>query len=61
MRFDVLKSKVIARAVADVDRMTGDELLAYVNRPLLKSEQRDGCATLFVRAHAIRRLDRMTA
>jgi hypothetical protein len=61
MRFDTLRSKVIARAIAQVDRMSPDELLGFVNRPLFKSEQREGCATLFVRAHAMRRLDATTS
>jgi len=61
MKRDTLRDRIIARAIAQVNRMSGDELLAFINRPLFRSEQRPGCATQYVVAHAVRRLDALTS
>jgi hypothetical protein len=56
-----LTKKIVAAHIAKVDGMTGEELLDYVNQPVMPWEERNVNGPLMtVRRHAFARLESLT-
>jgi hypothetical protein len=57
-----LKARLLATAFAEIDRMSADELLAYVDTPLFPSQLRNpDSASVAAHRYATARLDRLTS
>lgn len=61
MNFQALKRQALANAKMQLDRMTAEELLAYVDRAVMPWEERNpNSAVMWARRYAMERLERLT-
>jgi hypothetical protein len=61
VKFATLKKKVLAGAFAQIEKMSADELLEYVSRPLFPWEERNPTGPVqTARRYAFNRLDLLT-